>query len=566
MKRIALLAFALTATMYAQQTPSPAAAPWWAQTTALANDSMEGRDTGTEAYERAAKYVAERFRKAGLQPAGDRGTFFQRVPMRQVDLDLVHSRLEILHFEHPGAVGAEPERTPLRLVEEATLPPTPGTVQYTGGAVFLGYADTLPDSKTLGTKYSGGAAVVFGGTPASVPAAQRAAFLTRRTRTLADAGFQLILSIDNPTALEPFHWPAAYSRSVTLVGTPAVTTPGKPAPVQIRISAEAAAKLFAHLPTHPYAPLLADAEAGKLLPSFALADGLDLKLAVTSKDISSPNILAIFPGTDASLAPEYVAVSAHLDGYGFGTPVLGDKLYNGALDDAAYVATLIELANDFHRRAARAELKASITPEADDPGALTIGSNAATLSATLPRRSILFAVFTGEEKGLLGSAWFTQHPTVPADHIVADLNLDQLRPIFPLRILTMEGIGESTLGATARGVATRFGIELRPDHEPERNLFRRADNYNFVRIGVPVASFIFGYDAGTPEERTYRDWYARRYHKPQDDLSTPIDWTAAVAFNNFYRALVLAVSNEGSRPHWLDESEYRPATPGGATH
>ncbi len=122
----------------------------------------------------------------------------------------------------------------------------------------------------------------------------------------------------------------------------------------------------------------------------------------------------------------------------------------------------------------------------------------------------------------------------------------------------MEGITDSTLGDTARTVAAQFHIELRPDHETERNLFRRSDNYSFVRIGVPIASFIFGYNPNTPEEHTYRDWYARRYHKPQDDLATPIDWQAAVTFNDFYRTLALTIANAPQRPQWLPTSAYAP--------
>ena len=141
---------------------------------------------------------------------------------------------------------------------------------------------------------------------------------------------------------------------------------------------------------------------------------------------------------------------------------------------------------------------------------------------------------------------------------MANLNLDQLRPIFPLNILTMEGLTDSTLGETVRTFAAQFKIEIRPDLEPERNLFRRADNYNFVRIGVPIASFIFGYDKGSPEEVIYRDWYARRYHKPQDDIKTPIDWDAAAKFNRFYTALTLAIANAPTRPQWLSSSPYSP--------
>ena len=181
------------------------------------------------------------------------------------------------------------------------------------------------------------------------------------------------------------------------------------------------------------AKLLADAERGLPLPTLPLASSLRIKLAFTEKDISSPNILAILPGSDPTLSPEYVALSAHLDGYGFGTPVLGDSLYNGTLDDAAYVALLLDLAQQ--------------------------------IQAHPPKRSLLFCVFTGEEKGLLGSAYFIAHPTVPIKQIVADLNLDQLRPIFPLKILTMEGIADSILGETARQIAAQFQIELRPDRE-----------------------------------------------------------------------------------------------------
>ena len=272
-----------------------------------------------------------------------------------------------------------------------------------------------------------------------------------------------------------------------------------------------------------------DAEAGRPLPVIELARSLRIQVKVTEKEISSSNVLAVLPGSDTTLRAEYVALSAHLDGYGYGTPVLGDSLYNGTLDDAAYVATLLELA---HKLSAP--------------------------NATRPKRSLLFAIFTGEEKGLLGSENFTKHLTVPADKIVADLNLDQLRPIFPLKILTMEGIADSSLGETARSVAEDLQIELRPDREPQRNLFRRADNFNFVRIGVPIASFIFGYDPGSEEERIYRDWYARRYHKPQDDLRTPIVWEAAAKFNAFYRALALQIADDAARPAWLPSSIYRP--------
>lgn len=504
----------------AQQQPPPAAAEWWRLTSALASDSMQGRDTGSEEYLRAAQSVADQFSADGLKSAGDGGTFFQSVPMHQVDLDTAHSSVEL--------VARDGSYAPLALLYEVTLRPSPGLAAKTEGPlIFIGYG--LPPA---GTDLHGKIAVYFNNTPGSKSGKERESFIEQRRRALDQSGALATVSIDNPADTEPTHWPAAYARTVTLrTRSQPVTTSS---PLTLRISAEAAPKLFAGSNADP-TKLLADAEKGADLGTMPLARTLRISLSFSEKDISSPNVLAVLPGSDPTLAAEYVSLSAHLDGYGFGTPVIGDNLYNGALDDAAYVATLLELAHNL-----------SAAPK------------------DIPKRSLLFCVFTGEEKGLLGSVYFTQHPTVPIPQIVANLNLDQLRPIFPLKILTMEGINDSTLGQTARRVAERFSIELRPDHETERHLFSRADNYSFVRVGVPIASFIFGYDPGTPEERIYRDWYARRYHKPQDDLATPINWNAAVSFNNFYRALALAVANDAKRPEWIATSPYAPKASGRA--
>jgi Zn-dependent M28 family amino/carboxypeptidase len=511
--------------------PDTTTAAWWAQTVALSNDSMEGRDTGSEAYERAAKYVADQFKAAGLKPAGDNGTYFQRVPMHQVDLDLANSSISIP--EPYKAVPSVASISPVgsvaptnedglffNLLEQVTIAPREDLPPLTKGEmVFVGYG--IPD---VTTDLKGKIAVFFNNTPAGLTQQERDSFAGRRQRALTQAGVIATVSIDNPLAIEPFHWPAAYARTVTLRDQ-LPTTPARTTPVAIRISSEAAANLFL-ASGHEIGDIRRDGAAGAPLPGFALKRSLRIRIATLSKDISSPNVLAILPGSDPKLAPEYVALSAHLDGYGYGTPVAGDKLYNGTLDDAAYVALLTELAKDLQHKA--------------------------------PGRSLLFCIFTGEEKGLLGSAWFTQHLTVAKESIVANLNLDQLRPIFRLNILTMEGLGDSTLGDTVRTVAAQFKIEIRPDLEPERNLFRRADNYNFVRIGVPVAAFVFGYDKGSPEEGIYRDWYARRYHKPQDDIKTPIDWQAAGKFNRFYTALTLTIANAPTRPAWLPSSPYSP--------
>jgi Zn-dependent M28 family amino/carboxypeptidase len=225
-------------------------------------------------------------------------------------------------------------------------------------------------------------------------------------------------------------------------------------------------------------------------------------------------------GSDPALANEYIVISAHLDGYGIGEPWNGDRIYNGAFDDAAYVATLIDFAEALH--AAKKTLK----------------------------RPVLFAVWTGEEKGLLGSKYFVAHSTIPKDRLAANVNLDQLRPIFPLTTLTALAVDDSTLGDTARQVAAAMDIRIQPDPEPARNLLRRSDHWNFMQIGVPAIGFIFGYEPGSPEEGVYRRWYAQRYHSPADDLNQPWDPVAAARFNEFFGKLVETLANAAGKPRW----------------
>jgi Zn-dependent M28 family amino/carboxypeptidase len=275
------------------------------------------------------------------------------------------------------------------------------------------------------------------------------------------------------------------------------------------------------------AAILAAGAASKVLANFDIPARLAARFALTRRTYSSDNVLGMLPGTDPTLTPQVVVVSAHLDGYGRGEAVAGDSIYNGAFDDAAYLATLIRLADARDGRGFR--------------------------------RSVLFAAFTGEEKGLLGATWFTRHPTVPRTDLAADINLDQLRPLFPLKILTMHAVDDTTLGAAARRVAGAMGIEIRADREPDRHLLQRADHWPFLKIGVPATGFVFGYDPGTEAERRYRQWYAIRYHRPQDDMTQPIDFTAAADFNRFFYRLTAAVADAPERPAFLAGSPLKPA-------
>jgi hypothetical protein len=349
-----------------------------------------------------------------------------------------------------------------------------------------------------------------------------------RATNVRMAGAVGIINVDDPYfTIEPPRWPYAYARSVNLGSGEARKPAGKPF-LSLRISSEAFTHLLQYT-GHDAAAILKAGGAKQMLESFDFPINFvfSAHLETTEKDIASPNILAVLPGTDATLKNEYVVAAAHLDGYGYGTPVKGDTLYNGTLDDAAYVALLIQMADD-----------------------IKTGKLAA------PKRSILFCAFTGEEKGLLGSRWFVEHPTIPLAVIAADVNLDQLRPLFPLNILTAEALTDTTLGDIAHTVAAPMHIELRTDAEAERGLLRRADQYPFLEKHVPAISFIFGYDPGTDAERRYREWYQVRYHRPQDDLTQPMDFDAALKFDTFFYSLVEAIANNAVRPSIKPESQF----------
>jgi len=468
---------------------------WWSTTALLADDRMEGRDTGSAGYARAAAYVVERFKTAGLEPAGDHGGWPQAVPLTEVEVGSEGTSVKVVR--NPSTVRFE-------FLHEITVRATSALPsELDAPLAFRGYCS----GAELGTDMKGRIAVCFGTRRHGLPNA------AERIRAAAEAGAVGIISVDDPGfTLEPARWPAAYARAVRIAGDPPVATPRL---AVFNLSSAGFVKLLAGTGLNAAAVLEAGA-AKQALPGFDIPGRFSAHLAVSQRNYSSDNVLALLPGTDPRLKDEVLVVSAHLDGYGYGAPVGGDTLYNGAFDDAAYVATLIRLADRRHARGFR--------------------------------RSVLFAVFTGEEKGLLGSKWFVRHPTVARSRLVADINLDMLRPLFPLKALTMLAMTDSSLAASARSVGKPMRIEIRPDREPERGLLERADHWSFLQAGIPATTFVFAYDPNTEAERRYREWYNVRYHRPQDDMGQPIDLAAATAFNRFFYALTEAVADAQARP------------------
>jgi hypothetical protein len=517
-----LAAVSLALVVCAGQSP-PDGKRWWSYIAYLADDKLEGRNTGSEGYQKAATYVAGEFERAGLQPAGTSGYFqpvkFQSRAIIEKDSSLTlvrDGKEERLTLGEDGFIGMR--------VDPANVVEAP--------AVFAGYGLTVPELQyddLAGLDLRGKIAVYVSGGPASIPGALSSHYQSaaERGKFLERAGVVGVATIPNPVAMD-VPWPrVALSRFQAAMS---LDDPDLSESFGLKLTA---AINPAHLDKwlagsgHSAEEILALAKERKPLPHFPLAVSLKAKVQAKRTKVESPNVVAVLPGSDPQLKDEYVVLSAHLDHLGIGEPINGDRIYNGAMDDASGVATLLDIAEQLHESQAKL------------------------------RRSLLFVVVAGEEKGLLGSKYFAAHPTVKPEQMVADLNTDMFLPLFPLRILTVYGLDESDLGKQVRGVAEPMGIRVQADQEPQRNIFIRSDQYNFIRHGVPSLMMSVGYEKGSPEAVTAKKWLTERYHAPSDDIYQPVDLKAAADFNRVMLKLAEAVANQSERPQWNKDSFFR---------
>jgi Zn-dependent M28 family amino/carboxypeptidase len=523
MRNSLLIAFAAITAFAANPNYKAEGNDWWSHIQVLAADDMQGRNTGSDGYHRAADYVRTEFERSGLKPAGATG-YFQ--PMKFDVAQIVEERSSV-------ALVRNGKAEPLTLGEDAAISLRSDLAPSVDAPLaFVGYGLVIPEAKhndLAGVDLKGKIAVMLAGGPRSVSSELRAHYSStgERWSALKNAGAIGIVSIPNPK-----HMDVPWARATLARLQPSMRL-AEPAlndsrglQFQLTFNPEHAQKLFDGS-GHTLAELLALADAGKALPRFALPESLRARVTVNRSQVDSINIAGVREGTDPKLKSEYVVLSAHLDHVGVGEPINGDRIYNGAMDDASGIASLIEIAR--HLKQEKASLK----------------------------RSVLFLAVTGEEKGLQGSHYFAAHPTVNASSIVADINMDMYLPLFPLRYVEVQGVNESTLGDEMRSAAKDYGVDVQSDKEPDRNLFIRSDQYNFVRRGVPALAFKFGYEPGSAEEKIAKDWLKNRYHAPSDDLNQPVDRDAAAKFNRILLDLTARVANNPERPQWHAASFFR---------
>ncbi|WP_239461689.1 M28 family peptidase [Occallatibacter savannae] len=493
---------------------------WFGHLTVLAGDDLKGRKTGTPEYLRAAEYVETQFKTIGLKPAGVEG-YRQPVGFQTLQVDTDKSALSL--------IDSSGKTAELRIGTEAVLSANkPGTIAIDAPLVFAGHGLVVPGvgvNDLEGLDLRGKIAVILAGAPAAVHGPLKAYYRTAaiRWKALKAAGAVGIVTIAEPRVNQNGRTDAGpRPRPIDQLSDSALN-PLDGAQVVVTVPAANAAVWFSSSP-HSYEELASLAKEAKPLPRFAIST--KLRAITVTQEIAkyeAPNIVGLLPGSDRKLNREYVVLTAHLDHLGVGKPENGDDIYNGAMDNAVGIASLIETAK-----------------------ALGAGER--------PKRSILFIAFTGEEEGELGSQFYARYPTVQRSRIVAELNMDMYLPLFPLRFLEVQGLGESTLGNDVRAAAQLNDIEVQFDKQPDENRFIRSDQASFVKYGIPALAFKFGWLAGSPEQKAFNDWIHDRYHHPSDDLKQTIDREAAVHFDRVLLTLTRRVANAPTAPAWYPES------------
>ena len=496
---------------------------WWDTVKEISDDKYEGRDTGSKGEHQAQEFIVGKLKSLGVEPAGSNG-YFQSVKLRTVEIDEPHCQLSLVQ---------DGQAQTLTLGEQAYFSTRyPLAPKVDAQLVFVGYGLNIPEKNYndfSGLDLKNKVAVILTGSPADVPSALSAHYQSRaeRWKALKAAGAIGLIQIQNPASVDLPWARSALNRnhpSMDLIGSEFDETSGSKVAIAFN---PAYADLLLRRSGHTFAELAALGKDRKPLPHFALKVSLSATTATRSRDVDSTNIVARILGTDPKLKAESVVLSAHIDHVGIGEAINGDRIYNGAMDNGSGSALLLDIARSLKQ------------------------------THTTLKRSLLLVWVTGEEKGLLGSKYFAEHPTVAPKSMIADINTDMFLPIVPLKILTVYGLAESDLGDRVKQVGDQLNVQIQPDPQPLLNVFIRSDQYNFVRHGVPSLMIDVGAAPGSPDAAIIKAWRTERYHAPSDDANQPVNLATAAAYEEVIRTLVIEVANDPKRPQWKQDSFFR---------
>jgi Zn-dependent M28 family amino/carboxypeptidase len=499
----------------------------------LASDEFKGRKPFTVGEEKATAYLADQFRKLGLRPGPD-GSYFQKVPL-----------VEITGIPAPTMqiTGAATGPLTLNLTTDYvafTEQEKPSVQVVNSPLVFAGYGVVAPEYKWddyAGLDVKGKTVVVLVNDPGN--AGNDTAFFkgnamtyygrwTYKYEEAARHGATGLLIVHDTK-------PAAYPWSVVQSSYSGAKlrpqTPDRGASkckLEGWLTLDAAKRLFqAAGQSYDQAYAAANKPGFKASPlgSLSLSTSLKNKLRRTA----SKNVVAMVPGS--SRPNEYIIYSAHWDHLGVGAPVNGDSIYNGALDNASGCAALLSIAKAY------------------------------TQLPKSPARSVVFLAVTGEEQGLLGSAYYAAHPLFPLNKTVANLNMDDLPATGPMRDLTVIGYGQSDLDDYARDAAKEQNRYILPDQNADKGYYYRSDHFNFAKVGVPAL-----YASGSADSRSkgkafaeqqHQEYEAKHYHQPSDEYNPKWDLRGMEQDARLLFRVGSRLADETTFPQWKPSSEFK---------
>ncbi len=504
----------------------------------LSDDRLEGRGTGARGGELAALYIAEQFEALGLKGAGAKGSFWQPVSLVGVKADpqtILHvegqNRSETFHFadDFVAFTGAQTDH-----------------VNVSADLVFVGYGIDAPEQKWNDYKgpaedYRGKILVMLVNDPPATAeepdlfGGRRLTYAGRWTYKYEEAARRgavgAILLHTNESAGYP--WSVVRTSNGSWRFDIARSNSDKTPFLKVRswVTDEAAHRIFS----------LAGLNLDDLRRQAATRDFRPVKMNLTAsidlnselKRVEAPNVVAILPGSDPKLRDEYVVFSAHWDHLGIGAPdKTGDTIYNGALDNATGVASVLEIAR----------VLSPLPP------------------AQKPKRSFLFLIPTAEEQNLLGADWYAHHPLVPLNKTAADINLDSMNILGPTADFVPLGAERSTLQAVVEQVARERGLRVSPDPRPEQGSFYRSDHFPFAKVGVPSISLkegndYIGHDKAWGEKK-FQEYNQAHYHQPSDEYRDDWNFQGMIQEADFAMEIGRRVANLLTLPKFNSNDEF----------
>ena len=495
----------------------------------LSNDLLEGRGVGQRGGQLAAQYIATQLALAGARPAGDDGTYFQKVPLVGLATEPTATLTAAVWGKSvdfrwmDDFVGVNPAQRP--------------DSRFEADAVFVGHGITAPEWKWddfKGVDVTGKILVMFTNEPASDdPKFFEGRALTYYGRwtykyeeALRRGARGAIIIHTTPTA--SYGWDVvrnSWGREAPFVK---LAAGDKSLSFQGWITREAGEKMLA-LGGHTLDELLAASEKPAFKP-------IDLDILIRGhtptkiRELETSNVAAIIPGSDARLKDEVVIYSAHWDHLGVGEPVSGDAIYNGAIDNATGCAILLELARAWSSMAQK------------------------------PRRSAMFLAVTAEEGGLKGSEYYASHPIVAPSRTAIDLNYDALYPWGRARDVVLTGAERTTIWPLVQQLAKRVNLEISPDAQPEAGHYFRSDHFSFAHVGIPAFSIGHATEfAGKPAgfgEKAYQEYNSKHYHQPSDEFQADWDFTALQQAAEYGFLLGKDIANQDKLPDWRPGDQF----------